>query len=88
MYPLTKFNGDAVGGFDINVDGMVHIGMYPDLMQDMRNVGVTHEFMAPMFNAADSYLLAWQRACKTAKLYRATTGAAGHPAGSETACGD
>jgi hypothetical protein len=88
MYPLTKFNGDLVGGFDMNIDGMVHIGMYPDLLQDMRNVGVTHEYIAPLFNAADSYLLAWQRACKTAELYRATTGAAGYPAGSETSCGD
>jgi hypothetical protein len=87
MYPLRKFMDDPIGGFDINIDGTVHIGMYPDLMQDMRNVGVTHEYMGPIFNAAHSYIFTWQRACKTGELYRASVGTRAQPAGSETFCG-
>jgi hypothetical protein len=87
MYPLTKFHNDPVGGFDLNIDGFVHVGMYPDLLQDMRNTGVTHEYMEPLFNAAESYVFTWERACKTAEKYRAVPGAFAPPPGTQMNCG-
>ena len=43
-------------GWDINLDGMRHVGMLPDLVQDMRNTGVSWEMLTPMFNAAEDYI--------------------------------
>jgi hypothetical protein len=57
--PLTR----SVAGnrdFDINVDGVAHMGMIPDLLQDLRNVGVTAEQLAPLFRSAEDYITMWE----------------------------
>jgi hypothetical protein len=51
-------------GWDYNLDGLQHIGLYPDLFQDMRNVGVQWEQMGPLFHAARDYLTTWRRGVK------------------------
>jgi hypothetical protein len=53
-------------GWDINLDGMVHIGLMPDFIQDVRNVGVSWERLTPMFNAAEDYVRMWERQCELA----------------------
>jgi len=58
-------------GWDFNLDGLAHIGLYPDLFQDMRNVGVSFEQMTPLFNAAEDYVRMWERACSAANTIRA-----------------
>jgi hypothetical protein len=63
MYPMRRWRvlpGRA--GWDYNLDGLQHIGLYPDLFQDMRNVGVQWEQMGPLFHAAQDYLTTWRRA--------------------------
>jgi hypothetical protein len=63
MYPMKRWQvipGRA--GWDFNLDGLQHIGLYPDLFQDMRNVGVQWEQMGPMFHSARDYLRTWQKA--------------------------
>ncbi|MCI0571888.1 MAG: hypothetical protein L0Y66_14135 [Myxococcaceae bacterium] len=35
------------------IDGLAHMGMLPDVWQDMRNVGVTWEQLTPLFNSAN-----------------------------------
>ncbi|MGH0033778.1 MAG: hypothetical protein ACQGVK_01980 [Myxococcota bacterium] len=57
-------------GWDINLDGMRHVGMLPDLAQDMRNGGVTWELLTPMFNAAEDFIAMWERNCETARRWR------------------
>src|SRR5262249_1546422 len=38
--PLTRsVTGNVV--FDINVDGVAHYGMLPDLLQDLKNIGIS-----------------------------------------------
>lgn len=62
MYPMFRWRvipGRA--GWDYNLDGLQHIGLYPDLFQDMRNVGVQWEQMGPLFHAARDYLTTWRR---------------------------
>ena len=46
--------------FDINIDGMVHYGMLPDLLQDVRNVGLDKEDLAPLFRGANDYIEMWE----------------------------
>jgi hypothetical protein len=63
MYPMQQWRVDpSRGGWDFNIDGLQHIGLYPDLLQDMRNVGVQWEQMGPLFRSADDYLRTWRRA--------------------------
>jgi hypothetical protein len=62
MYSMKRWRvlpGRA--GWDYNLDGLQHIGLYPDLFQDMRNVGVQWEQMGPLFHAAQDYLITWRR---------------------------
>jgi hypothetical protein len=37
--------------FDINIDGVAHYGLLPDLVQDLKNVGLTDEDLLPFFRA-------------------------------------
>jgi hypothetical protein len=57
-------------GWDINLDGLKHIGLYPDFFQDARNVGVTWEQLTPLFNATEDYVSMWERGCSTANAFR------------------
>jgi microsomal dipeptidase-like Zn-dependent dipeptidase len=63
MYPMKrwrKIGGRA--GWDFNLDGLAHIGLYPDLFQDMRNVGVQWEQLGPLFHSAAEYIGTWKKA--------------------------
>lgn len=53
--------------FDINIDGMAHYGMLPDLLQDVRNVGVPVETIQTLYRSADDYVRTWQR-CEYKKI--------------------
>lgn len=79
--PLRKWKNDDVSvpasfntGWDVNLDGMQHIGLFPDLIQDMRNGGVTWELLTPMFNAAEDYIRMWERSCAMANAFRSRNG--------------
>ena len=63
MYPLRQWRvRPDRAGWDFNLDGLLHIGLYPDLFQDMRNVGVQWEQMGPLFRSAHDYVGTWRRA--------------------------
>jgi microsomal dipeptidase-like Zn-dependent dipeptidase len=47
--------------FDINLDGVAHYGMLPDFLQDLRNVGLSQERLAPLFRSAEDYIRTWER---------------------------
>ena len=38
---------------------MAHYGMLPDLLQDVRNSGLTAEDLAPLFRSAYDYVQMW-----------------------------
>jgi hypothetical protein len=48
--------------FDVNIDGVAHYGMLPDLLQDLRNVGLTGPDLAPLFRSAEDYIRMWEKA--------------------------
>ncbi len=53
--------------FDINIDGMAHYGLLPDLLQDIRNSGLTIEDFEPLFRGAEDYVRMWEKCEKRAQ---------------------
>ncbi|RJF90720.1 hypothetical protein D3876_10965 [Sphingomonas cavernae] len=49
-------------GYDVGVDGVVHIGMIPDFVEEMRVLGLTKEEMDPLWYGAEAYIRAWEAA--------------------------
>jgi hypothetical protein len=45
--------------YDINVDGLAHIGLLPDFMQDLHNLGVQE--IASLYRSANDYIVMWER---------------------------
>ena len=48
--------------FDFNLDGQAHYGMLPDLIQDMKNQGLTPVQLKPLFLGAEQFIKMWERA--------------------------
>jgi hypothetical protein len=44
-----------------NYTGLSHIGMYPDMIQDLKNIGLTTKDLIPLFQSAEGYLQTWER---------------------------
>jgi microsomal dipeptidase-like Zn-dependent dipeptidase len=69
-YPFTAYGGGVtftapslgVRAVDFNTEGMLHIGLMPELIEDARRDGVTDEDLAPLFRSAEGYLRMWERA--------------------------
>ncbi|MBN4049490.1 hypothetical protein JYT86_00360 [bacterium AH-315-N03] len=69
-YPFTSYAGDVVfteprianRTIDFNTEGMVHIGLMPELIEDVRRDGVTDEQLEPLFRSAEGYIRMWERA--------------------------
>ena len=59
--PLARCFAGPRRDFDINLDGMAHYGLLPDLLQDVRNIGLTHKDLAPLFRSAEDYVTMWER---------------------------
>lgn len=68
-YPFTSFGGGVtftepkVGNrtIDFNTEGLAHIGMLPELIEDVRHDGVTDEQLEPLFKSAEGYLRMWEK---------------------------
>jgi microsomal dipeptidase-like Zn-dependent dipeptidase len=59
--PLTRSTAGERRDFDINIDGMAHYGMLPDLLQDLCNVGLTAKDLVPLFRSAYDYVQMWEK---------------------------
>lgn len=77
-YPFTSYDG-AVSfeqphlgkrEVDFNTEGMIHIGLLPELIEDARRDGVTDEELEPLFRSAEAYIRMWERAEARAKALR------------------
>ena len=68
-YPFTlpgfgAFDKQVTGfkTFDYNVDGLAHVGLLPDLMADLPNIGVDQSYVDQVFCSAEAYVRVWERA--------------------------
>ncbi len=70
IYPFKSYAGDVTmtepraGNrvFDFNTEGMAHLGMLPELVEDARRTGSTDADLEPLFRSAEGYLRMWERA--------------------------
>lgn len=53
--------------FDVNIDGVAHYGMLPDLIQDLKNIGLTDEDLLPFFRSAEDYIQTWEKCVRRSK---------------------
>ena len=79
--PLVRCTAGERRDFDINLDGMAHYGMLPDLLQDIRNSGLAPADFAPLFRSAYDYVQMWAGCERRAEQIRA---GAASPASAET----
>jgi len=48
--------------FDYNTDGLANVGLLPDLIEDLKVIGLTDTDLEPMFRSAEAYVRMWERA--------------------------
>lgn len=48
--------------FDFNTDGLAHVGLLPDLVADLRQIGLSDRDLDPLFASAAAYVDVWERA--------------------------
>ncbi len=78
-YPFKSYAGDVtftqprVGNrqIDFNDEGLAHIGLLPELIEDARGDAESDADLEPMFRSAEGYLRMWERAEERAKDLRA-----------------
>jgi microsomal dipeptidase-like Zn-dependent dipeptidase len=56
--------------FDFNIDGLAHYGMFPDLIQDLKNNGFTKQHITPLFMGPEQYIRLWEKAEAASKNIR------------------
>lgn len=69
-YPFTSLSGDVTfteptlgdRTVDFNTEGMLHIGLLPELIEDARRDGVPDAELEPIFRSAEGYIRMWERA--------------------------
>jgi len=77
-YPFQSCAGDvtleqpAVGDrtLDFNTEGMVHLGLVAELIEDVRRDGVTDEELEPLFKSAEGYLQVWEKSQRRGESLR------------------
>src|SRR5690606_5312011 len=52
---------------DFNVDGLAHSGMLPDLLQDLKNIGLGAREFGAFFSSAEHYVVMWEKAAAAAR---------------------
>ena len=68
-YPFKSYTGDitfeepVVGNrtLDFNTEGMVHLGLVAELIEDVRRDGVTDQELEPLFKSAEGYIRMWEK---------------------------
>jgi microsomal dipeptidase-like Zn-dependent dipeptidase len=69
-YPFTSFGGDveftepSVGNrvLDFNQEGLVHIGLLPELLEDARRDATSDADLEPVFRSAEGWIRMWEKA--------------------------
>jgi microsomal dipeptidase-like Zn-dependent dipeptidase len=69
QYPFTlegfgSFEPQVTGfkTFDYNVDGLAHIGLVPDMVADLRTIGLDDYYVDKLMCSGEAYIRVWERA--------------------------
>jgi|GEM_PF-412804 len=69
-YPFQSYAGDVtftrprVGNrtIDFNTEGLAHIGLLPEIIDDLRRDAESDDDLEPLFRSAEAYLRMWEKA--------------------------
>lgn len=50
--------------FDFNADGLAHVGLLPDLVADLKQVGLADADLDPLFQSSEAYIKVWEKAAR------------------------
>jgi microsomal dipeptidase-like Zn-dependent dipeptidase len=64
--PLRRDTAGPLRDFDYNLDGLAHYGMLPDMLQDLKNVGLPPNVINRFFGSAQRYIEVWERCAQVA----------------------
>ncbi|MEZ5572823.1 MAG: hypothetical protein R3E64_12455 [Halioglobus sp.] len=75
-YPFTSYAGDVIlerpvvgdRTLDFNTEGMVHLGLVAELIEDVRRDGVSDEELEPLFKSAEGYIRVWEKSERRSKV--------------------
>jgi len=59
---LVPYRMDRRSPFNFNVDGFANYGLLPDLLQDLKNLGMTTQAFSSLFSSAEDYIQSWEKA--------------------------
>lgn len=61
---LGAFERQVTGAksFDFNVDGLAHVGLLPDMVADLGQIGLSDADLEPLMNSASGFVDVWDRA--------------------------
>ena len=68
VYPFTNefgtFDRQVTGQqtFDFNTDGLAHVGLLPDMLADVKKIGLSDANLDPLYRSANRYLEVWEAA--------------------------
>jgi microsomal dipeptidase-like Zn-dependent dipeptidase len=68
QYPFTSefgtFDKQVTGlqTYDFNVDGLAHIGLLPDMLADLKQIGFSDAQLEPLLTSANGYIEVWEQA--------------------------
>ncbi|MCB1703998.1 MAG: hypothetical protein KDI17_03995 [Halioglobus sp.] len=79
-YPFTSYAGDVTfyeptagnRRIDFNTEGMVHLGLVAELIEEVRRDGVSDAALEPLFRSAEGYLRMWEKAERRGAALAAT----------------
>ena len=49
-------------GYEISFDGVAHVGMLPDFVEELLTLKLTASDLQPLWNGAEAYIRAWETA--------------------------
>ena len=69
-YPFTSYDGQVTftqaqlgeRTVDFNTEGLIHVGLLPEIIQDMRLDGATDADLEPLFRSAEGWIRLWEKA--------------------------
>jgi hypothetical protein len=53
--------------FDFNEDGLANYGLIPDMLQELKNLGLPPKDFEALFASAESYLQTWEKALRVVR---------------------
>jgi hypothetical protein len=53
--------------FNYNTDGLANVGMLPDFIADLYQIGLNDDDLKPLFQSAEGYIRMWERASYVAQ---------------------